>query len=147
MNILLVQADGVDLFATLLKSETSRAALAFYRPSRLDYGVLIRVASLGSALSLVSELRWYIRRYVRDVFFEVSDGVYCSRLLAEQIYERDVKLEMPWAHRRLSVMRDGRQVASLWMREGTERENYRGDYDPRDELLEIWCASEEHSDT
>lgn len=56
MNVLLIQPEGVDLYATLLKSETSREVLRFYQPDRLAYGVRVRTASLGSALALVSEL-------------------------------------------------------------------------------------------
>ena len=70
MNVLLIQPEGVDLYTTLLKSETSRGALRFYQPDRLEYGIRVRTASLGSALALVSELRWYIQRYVEEVLFE-----------------------------------------------------------------------------
>ena len=72
MNILLIQREGTDLHHTLFASETSRLALRFYHPRKVPSGVYITVATLGSALSLVSELRWYIRRYVRETLFEVE---------------------------------------------------------------------------
>jgi hypothetical protein len=63
MNILLIQRDGVDLHHTLFASETSRMALRFYHPKKKPCGLCITVSTLGSALSLISELRWYLRRY------------------------------------------------------------------------------------
>ena len=74
MNILLIQRDGVDLHHTLFASETSRMALRFYHPKKKPCGVCITVSTLGSALSLVSELRWYLRRYVKETLFEVKAG-------------------------------------------------------------------------
>ncbi len=74
MNILLIQRDGVDLHHTLFASETSRLVLRFYHPKKNSCGVYITVSTLGSALSLVSELRWYIRRYVKETLFEVTPG-------------------------------------------------------------------------
>jgi len=44
----------------------------------------IRTASLGSALALVSELRWYIQRYVEEVLFEPEKGIFCSSSLANR---------------------------------------------------------------
>ena len=62
MDILFLERSGVNLYETLFSSETSRNALRFYRPQAAAGGVMVTTASLGSALSLVSELRWYIRR-------------------------------------------------------------------------------------
>ena len=76
MNILLIQRDGRDLHHTLFSSETSRMALRFYHPKKRSCGVSITCATLGSALSLVAELRWYVRRYVREPLFELEPGIY-----------------------------------------------------------------------
>ena len=78
MNVLLIQPEGVDLYTTLLKSETSRGALRFYQPDRLEYGIRVRTASLGSALALASELRWYVQRYVEEVLFEPEKDIFCT---------------------------------------------------------------------
>ena len=86
MNILLIQRDGIDLHHTLFESETSRQVLRFYRPKKKSCGVLITCATLGSALSLVAELRWYIRRYVREPLFEIEPGIYCTQELAQDVY-------------------------------------------------------------
>ena len=143
MNVLLIQPEGVDLYTTLLKSETSRGALRFYQPDRLEYGMRIRTASLGSALSLASELRWYIQRYVQEVLFEPEDSIFCSSDLAQQIYERDVKPLTPWRYRCLYLISGDHPVEIIWMDEGTTPEAYADRIEPGDTALEVWCTEEE----
>ncbi len=86
MNILLIQREGIDLHHTLFSSETSRMVLRFYHPQKKPCGVFISCATLGSALSLVAELRWYIRRYVREPLFEFQPGIYFTHQLAQDVY-------------------------------------------------------------
>ncbi len=143
MNVLLIQSEGVDLYTTLLASETSRRALRFYRPDRLTYGIRIRTASLWSALALVSELRWYIQRYVQDVLFEPADGIFYSSALARQVYERDVRPSHPWSHRCLYRVANDRLIDLIWMEEGTRPESYSDRTERGDTLLEVWCTAEE----
>ena len=108
MNILLIQRDGVDLHHTLFASETSRMVLRFYHPKKKSCGVSITVSTLGSALSLVSELRWYIRRYVKETLFEVTTGIFCTHTLAQDVYyERTAVLGPAWPYRRLYGFRQG----------------------------------------
>ena len=147
MHVLLIQDDEIDLYATLQKSETSRAILKFYRPDRLEYGVRIRMASLGSALSLISELRWYMRRYVKEVLFEVSHPIYCTQALAGQFYERDVKIESSWDFRKIYAFRGGELAYSTRIQDGIAGEDYRGRYEPADTVLEVWCTEEEFLDS
>ncbi len=146
MDVLLVQADGVDLYATLLKSETSRGVLRFYHPSRLEFGVLIRTASLASSLSIISEIRWYIRRYVEVVLFRLSEETYCSFELAKQVYERDTKLAAPWEYRLLYGIQDGRLVQSVKMDAGRDRDGYADSLEGMDDVLEVWCSESEHAE-
>ncbi|MCQ8893877.1 MAG: DUF5804 family protein [Methanolinea sp.] len=86
MRVIFVPREGVDLHSALLLSETSREALRFYQPEKTPAGVEVTVASLGSGLSLASDLRWYVRRYMRDVLFEIAPGTFCTRELAQDIY-------------------------------------------------------------
>lgn len=144
MNVLLIQPEGVDLYATLLKSETSREALRFYQPDRLAYGMRIRTASLSSALALASELRWYIQRYVEEVLFETGSGIFCSSGLARQIYERDVKPASPWRYRCLYRIAGDHMTDTIWMDEGTTREAYADRTEPEDTVLEVWCTEGEY---
>ncbi|HNX17364.1 MAG TPA: DUF5804 family protein [Methanoregula sp.] len=147
MNILLIQRDGIDLHHTLFASETSRLALRFYHPKKVPSGVYITVATLGSALSLVSELRWYIRRYVRETLFEVEKGIFCTQTLAQDIYyERTAKIEKPWAFRRLYGFSHGRLTKRLVMGQGSCAEDYSGDLTGSDTTVEVWCTEDEVED-
>ena len=114
MKILLVEREGTDLYGTLYDSETSRAMLRFYHPVRHPAGVEITTTSLGSALSLVSELRWYIQRYVEEVLLTEDGFVYLTWELADCVYERGVALSQPWPHRFRYRVHGGRIFRSPW---------------------------------
>jgi len=144
MNILLVQKEGIDLHQTLFNSETSRMALRFYHPRKLSCGVYISVSTLGSALSLASELKWYIRRYVKEVLFEVSKGVYCTHLLAQDVYyERTAILGPTWEYRKLYGFREGKLISQLMMDPGSTVDEYHQEYAGIDKAIEIWCNEDE----
>ncbi len=135
MKILFLAKEDVDLFGTLQDSETSRGILRFYRPERLPYGVRIEVATLGIALSLVSELRWYVRRYMREVLFEVRDRIYCTHLLAREIYEREVTLNEGAFPRHLYGIRQGRIDRIL---EFSAADLPPKGWEEMEEILEVW---------
>lgn len=144
MNILLIQRDGVDLHHTLFASETSRQVLRFYHPKKKPCGVYITVSTLGSALSLVSELRWYIRRYVREALFEVSPDVFCTHLLAQDVYyERTTVLGPTWPFRKLYGFREGKPVSTVIMSPGSSLEEYHQEYIGVDRSVEVWCREDE----
>lgn len=144
MNILLVQREGIDLHHILFASETSRLILRFYHPKKLPCGVMLSVTSLGSALSLVSELRWYIRRYMREVLFRVDVGIFCTQHLAEDVYyERVTILQKPWTFRRLYGFRDGKLLTNIVMSPGSVIEEYHQDVIGVDQPVEVWCTEEE----
>lgn len=147
MNILLIQRDGIDLHHTLFASETSRLALRFYHPKKIPSGVYISVATLGSALSLVSELRWYIRRYVRETLFEVEKDIFCTQTLAQDVYyERTAKLEKPWSFRRLYGFSHGRLKQRLVMEPGLDIPDYSDSLHGTDTVVEVWCTEDEVED-
>jgi hypothetical protein len=144
MNILLIQKEGIDLHTTLFYSETSRMILRFYHPKRKPCGVYLTVSTLGSGLSLVAEMRWYLRRYMREVLFEVSKGIYCTHALAQDVYyERTAVLDPHWPFRKLYGFRDGKIFTQLVMDEGSTREEYQKEYAGGDQCLEIWCTEDE----
>ena len=142
MNVLFLPREGVDLYQTLLSSETSRDALRFYRPVESRGGVKVTMASLGSALSLASDLRWYVKRYMREVLFEISDGVYCTHELAREIYyDRTVMPGKGWKHRRMYVIR-GDGLVTVETIASHEKKSVTAS--PVDETrLEVWCSADE----
>jgi hypothetical protein len=113
MNVLFLQRSGIDLYATLLASETSRRILQFYHPEPYPGGVIMKVSSFGSALSLAGEVRWYIRRYMQDVLFEVPHERYCTLALAREVYyDREFTIQNSWPFCRLYVIRNGNLISA-----------------------------------
>lgn len=144
MNLLLIQRDGTDLHHTLFASETSRLALRFYHPKKKRCGIFLSCATLSSALSLVAELRWYIRRYVREPLFELEPGIFFTHQLAQDIYyERTVVLNPGWKYRKVYGFKDGRIVSSVPMSPGSTVDEYHQEYIGVDRTIEIWCAEDE----
>jgi hypothetical protein len=137
MRLLFLPKEGLDLFRTLLDSETSRRVLRFYHPRRSPFGVAVEVATLSSGLSLVSELRWYVRRYVSGALFEVAPGRYATLALASQVYYgRELRLHEPWETRYLLVARAG-AVERVPLEPGEEA----GPFEDADEVVEVWDAA------
>ena len=142
MHVLFLPKEGVALYRELLNSETSRGALRFYRPVETPLGIAISVASLGSALSLVADLRWYVRKYMRGVLFEISSGVYCSYGLARVVYfDRAVTLGDTWEFRLIYRMKDGRVVREEQVLPGRERSCLGTAESPE---IEVWCTEDEY---
>ena len=154
MKILLLGREGTDLYSTLYDSETSRAMLRFYHPVRHPAGVEITTASLGSALSLVSELRWYIQRYVDEILLTEDGSVYLTWSLAAMVYERGITLSEPWPHRfryrihRGKVYRSPWDLAAFGAPPGTEPgiPPQPSPDDPADQVLEVWSTAEEYAE-
>ena len=147
MNVLLIQREGTDLHHTLFCSETSRNVLRFYHPKKKPCGVYISCATLSSALSLVAELRWYIRRYVREPLFELENGIYFTHQLAQDVYyERTAVLGPGWPYRKLYGFREGKLVSSVPMTSGSTIEEYHQEYIGADRTIEIWCTEDEEEE-
>jgi hypothetical protein len=142
MDVLFLPRDGVALYRELLSSETSRDALRFYRPKETPRGVEISAASLGSALTLVADLRWYVKRYMRGVLFEIAPRVYCSHRLAREIYfERVITLSKSWDFRFIYHMKDGTVVSEKQILPGAEC--WAADT-PEHPEIEVWCTEDEY---
>lgn len=110
MYLLCIAKPGIDLEETLKASETSRHVLRFYRPKDMGWGIRIEVATVSSALSLLSELRWYQMRYMScSLIEEPEHGVYLTPTLAQKVYEdREVTLNDSWEHvYRTAVLESG----------------------------------------
>ena len=113
MRLVCIAKPGIDLHRTLSDSETSRHILRFYHPKRTEWGVTLDVSTVSSGLALMSELRWYIMRYMAEVLFEDTEHtVYLTRKLAREVYEtRSVALIEGWnVSFRVAIFEDGRSV-------------------------------------
>lgn len=155
MKILLLEREGTDLYSTLYDSETSRAMLRFYHPVRHPAGVEISTASLGSALSLVSELRWYIQRYVDEVLLTDDGSAWLTWSLAAMVYERGITLAQPWPHRFRYRIHGGKVYRSPWDLAAFGAEAPEGAVtgnplppaagEATDQVLEVWSTAEEYA--
>jgi hypothetical protein len=105
--------------------------------------VVVRVSSLGSAISLASELKWYIARYMQDVLFEVNGDIYCTWSLARQVSERDVRLLAPWEIRILYGFRGGQVSGTVLMEPDTTQEPYLAQLGETEKILEVWATPED----
>jgi hypothetical protein len=142
MKILLLPRDGVRLYHELLASETSRDALRFYRPVETPSGIEIIAASLGSALTLVADIRWYVKRYMRAVLFEITPGVYCTHRLAyELFYDREISFPVSWDFRFVYRMKDGRVIREEQVLPGSDRPLSGSTESPE---IEVWCTEDEY---
>lgn len=138
MIVLFLPREGVALYRELLASETSRDALRFYRPKETPCGVEITVATLGGALALASDLRWYVRRYMRGVLFEIAPGVFSSHRLAWEVYYgREISLSDSWDFRLIYRVREGYVVLEEQIHPGSERRCA----GPAE--IEVWCTEDE----
>ena len=148
MNLVLVQKAGVDLYATLSSSETSRRLLRFYPPKKRNYGVSITCSTLGSALSLANELNWYIRRYTHTVFLEIGDDRRCTLGYGQDVYERfGPKHPDTWAFRKLLAIGEDACVDEAVMVPGTTTDQYPEVCAHAEEVLVIWCTEREMAET
>ena len=142
MKILLLPRDDVRLYHELLASETSREALRFYRPLETPCGIEITAATMGSGLALAADIRWYVRRYMRGVLFEISPGVYCTHRLAyELFYDREISLPGAWEYRFMYRMKDGRVIREEKVFPGTERPPSGSVESPE---IEVWSTEDEY---
>lgn len=146
MNLLMIQKEGVDLYRTLLDSETSREILRFYHPKKTECGVIIENSTLGGALSLISELNWYLRRYVRDAFLEISPDLFCTRAFATDVYQRSKKMKETWNFSKLISIKDGIIMDEIWMEPHSSKEDYPEIMESSDYVLEVWSAEYEKKD-
>jgi len=112
MNILLIQRDGTDLHHTLFSSETSRMALRFYHPQKRPCRRIHHLRHAGQRPLPRKELRWYIRRYVREPLFEFQKGIYFTHQLAQDVYyERTAILGPGGNTRKLYSFKNGKIIS------------------------------------
>lgn len=143
MNLIFIQKSGVDLYSILYTSETSRGILKFYRPVRLDYGVLIENMTLGNSLSLISEISWYVKRYMTEVLLELSPDLFCSHAFSTDIYTRNSKLKETWEYAKLIGIKNGEVLDELWISPHSSIEDYPKFCEAMDTVLEVWCSESE----
>ena len=118
-RVCLVGDDDVNLRYELLSRETSRAALSTYDLTEpYENCVAADTVSLGSAVSLLNDLNWYLVRFSRDALVlepSIHDEEWLSRSLAREV--RDGAVDPDETGRLLKVygVDDGRLVEPMYL--------------------------------
>jgi hypothetical protein len=93
-RVCLVGPPDVEVRQELLSRETARAALSTYAIDRpFENSLAVETMSLGSAVSLLNDLNWYLVRFVDLALVRepsVSETEWLSRELATAIREGEV---------------------------------------------------------
>lgn len=100
MDVLLVSRPGVSLLRSLRESETAWDAIRFYGPQSISIGVYIPITTMAGAISLTSDLKFFIRKYTADHLFRLNLQIYCTPGLTKSRYlTRDRALSDDWPYR------------------------------------------------
>lgn len=96
MNLLIFSRPGIRLYQELKRSETAWNALRFYGPVEIPVGILVQLSSLSAALSLASDLKYFIRKFGSEHLFEITPGMYCTPSVARTRYVDRSPPADPW---------------------------------------------------
>ena len=96
MNLLVFSRPGIRLYQELRRSETAWKALRFYDPKETPVGIIVKVSSLSAALSLASDLKYFIRKFGSDYLFEITPGMYCTPSVARSRFLEREPHPDPW---------------------------------------------------
>lgn len=100
MNVLLISRPGISLLRSLHESETAWDAIKFYDPFSLSIGVYIPVSTMAGAISLTSDLRFFLRKFTTDHIFQIRPGIYSTSALTRSRYlTRDLDFSENWPYR------------------------------------------------
>ena len=136
MDLLLLAKPGVHLYSLLHNSETAWQAIRFYDHVNLGYGVLISVSGCVAALALASDIRYYIRRYVRYHLFrtEQNKQIYATPALIDSRYLRHAdSFHEGWSHRLILTITDSIEHQFICTKYEEVEERYKNKDEERSE--------------
>ncbi|MBQ3684766.1 MAG: hypothetical protein II925_04195 [Methanomicrobium sp.] len=99
--------------------------------------------TLGSSLSLISEISWYVKRYMTEVLLELSPDLFCSHAFSTDIYTRNSKLKETWEYAKIIGIKNGEVLDELWILPHSSIEDYPKFCEAMDTVLEVWCSESE----
>jgi len=122
-----------NLQVELMGYETARKALAQYDFEQpFENSVAVRTVSLGSAVSLLNDLNWYLVRLVDLALIQepsISEDEWLTRNLARQVRDGDVRPEETDEYRAIYGLENGRLVEPMY---ATPIDGQLPEYDLRD---------------
>ena len=99
--------------------------------------------TLGNSLSLISEISWYVKRYMTEVLLELSPDLFCSHAFSTDIYTRNSKLKETWEYAKIIGIKNGEVLDELWISPHSSIEDYPKFCEAMDTVLEVWCSESE----
>ncbi|GGM54281.1 hypothetical protein J2752_000617 [Halarchaeum rubridurum] len=134
-EVCIVAEDDAALPDDLYAYETAYRALATYDPTYpWTNALVVETMSLGTAVSLLNDLDWYLSRVSRDAFVRdpsVSEREWLSRPLARELRDGDADPEEAVNRLRVYGVDDGRLVDPTMVLRGDAQEGAyeRSEYD------------------
>lgn len=118
-RVCLVGKESVHLQYELLSSETANAALASYDLAEpWENTVAVSTVSLGAAITLLNDLKWYVVRYVDDVLLfddSVSETEWFSERLGREIRQETVEPEDTGSLLKIFGVEENRLVEPMYV--------------------------------
>ncbi|MDD1724337.1 MAG: hypothetical protein LUQ07_04315 [Methanospirillum sp.] len=144
MNLLIISRPGIRIYQELRRSETAWHALRFYNPIEISVGILVPVNSLSAALSLASDLKYFIRKYGTDQFFGISPGTYCTLAVAKTRYlnRESPPVTNPWPWKFWYWVTPDGEISRRYHPFGQEHAEYE-EINKCGYSFEIWCNEPE----
>ena len=141
MNLLVFSRPGIRLYQELRRSETAWNALRFYDPKETPVGIIVKVSSLSAALSLASDLKYFIRKFGSDYLFEITPGMYCTPSVARSRYLEREPHPDPWPWKIWYLVKgDGSLVKYYTFPQSC---NHDRDQASDEDVFEVLCSEEE----
>jgi hypothetical protein len=118
-RVCLVGDDDVNLRYELLSRETARDALVTYDLwEPYENSLALETVSVGSAVSLLNDLNWYLVRFVADALVlepSISGTEWLSRELATQVRNDAVAPEETDQYLKVFGVADGKLVEPMFV--------------------------------
>jgi len=144
MDLLLLAKPGVLLYSVLHNSDTAWHAIRFYDLVNLGYGVLISVSGSVAALTLASDIRYYIRRYVAYHLFRTEHNaqMYATPALVKSRYIHHAdSFHNGWNYRLILTVTDSTEQPFICTKY-EEKDNKEHEFSIQEEY-QVLCTKEE----
>ncbi len=143
MRLLIIGKPHINIFREFRQSETAFDAIRFYEPLESDRMITLSVPGLPNALSLISDLKYFIRKYSSFQFYEFEPEVFCTMALAKSWYQsRELSFQESWRWKYDFVLYPDDFI--LTVREDDKSED-KELVDEEEQSYLVWCTPTEYN--